>query len=117
MRNRLSISPLKPPGGQAIFVAGMGLSHDSYGIMQNRCGENNLRSGIYRAAAVAGLICMLTSCASSPHIIELRGGRELIAINEPVYQSKTGYFRYVDRNGRDAMVRAKDVVHIVELDD
>lgn len=60
---------------------------------------------------------LLASCASSPHVIELRSGRELIAMGEPEFQPKMGYFRYVDKDGRDAMVRAEDVLHIVELDD
>lgn len=67
--------------------------------------------------ACLAIITLLASCASSPHIIELRSGRELIAMDEPEFQPKMGYFRYVDKDGRDAMVRADDVLHIVELDD
>ena len=61
--------------------------------------------------------CLLVSCASPPHVIELRNGRELIALNEPEYQPKTGYFRYIDKDDRDAMVRADEVRHIVEMED
>jgi len=70
-----------------------------------------------RITIISIIPLLAASCASSPHVIELRSGRELIAMNEPEYQPKTGYFRYVDKDGRDAMVRGDDVLHIVELDD
>ena len=65
--------------------------------------------------AFLALTSLLVSCASSPHVIELRSGRELVALNEPAYQPKTGYFRYVDKDERDAMIRADEVLRIGEL--
>ncbi len=88
--------------------------------MQKLGGVNDIRGGtirVLRRSILFGAVSLLASCASSQHVIELRSGRELIALNEPEYQPKTGYFRYVDKNERDAMVRADEVLHIVELED
>lgn len=96
------------------------MAHDRFFVMQNQCEANYIRGGLIRLMRTAihfGALSLLVSCASSPHVIELRSGRELNAMNEPEYKSKTGYFRYVDQDGRDAMVRADDVLHIVELED
>lgn len=88
--------------------------------MQKYSGAHDVWVGsmrVLRGMILFGAAGLLVSCASSPHVIELRNGRELIALNEPEYQSKTGYFRYLNKDERDAMVRAEEVLHIVELED
>ena len=63
------------------------------------------------------LITVLVSGASQAHVIWLRRGRELVSLNKPEYHEKTGYFRYVAEDERDAMIRAEDVLHIVEMEE
>lgn len=59
-------------------------------------------------------VCLcLCSCGSSGHYrITLRDGREFIAASEPEMQRKTGYYRYKNFNGRDALIRADEVLMI-----
>lgn len=88
-------------------------------MMKSRRWRYEFRAGwmcVVSRSILFGVVSLLVSCASSPHVIELRSGRELTALDEPEFQPKTGYFRYVDKDGRDAMVRADDVLHIVELE-
>lgn len=42
----------------------------------------------------------------------LRDGREFIAANRPEMQRKTGYYRYKTFQGRDALIRAEEVILI-----
>jgi len=62
---------------------------------------------------------VLSSCSvpdllasSSPHKIKLKDGSEVLCKGEPLYQEKTGYYRYRTPDKRDAVIRADDVVRI-----
>jgi hypothetical protein len=64
---------------------------------------------------------VLTSCSmpdmfasTTPHKIKLKDGREVPCKGAPQYQEKTGYYRYRTPDKRDAVIRADDVVTIVE---
>jgi len=64
---------------------------------------------------------ILVSCSmpnmfasSTPHKIKLKDGREVPCEGAPQYQEKTGYYRYRTLDKRDAVIRADDVVTIVE---
>ncbi len=61
-----------------------------------------------------GLAChCLSGCGSSGNYrITLRDGREFIAASKPDLQSKTGYYRYRNFQGRDALIRADEVLMI-----
>ena len=52
--------------------------------------------------------------SSTPHRIKLKDGREVPCEGAPQYQEKTGYYRYRTLDKRDAVIRADDVVTIVE---
>ncbi|OYW76048.1 MAG: hypothetical protein B7Z37_10575 [Verrucomicrobia bacterium 12-59-8] len=52
--------------------------------------------------------------SSTPHKIKLKDGREVPCEGAPQYQEKTGYYRYRTPDKRDAVIRADDVVTIVE---
>ncbi len=55
----------------------------------------------------------LCSCGSSgTYRITLKDGREFIAASKPDLQRKTGYYRYRNFQGRDALVRADEVLMI-----
>lgn len=54
----------------------------------------------------------LSACSSQLWKISLHDGRQLIARQEPEYQSKTGYYRYVNERGKDALVQAREVLLI-----
>jgi hypothetical protein len=58
------------------------------------------------------LAVLLTSCGSQSWKITLKDGRTFTALNEPVLQRKTGYYRYEAENGRDAMLQAHEVLMI-----
>lgn len=63
---------------------------------------------------VIGLACLcLSACGSSGNYrITLRDGREFIAASKPEMQRKTGYYRYRNFQGRDALIRADEVFMI-----
>ena len=42
----------------------------------------------------------------------LRDGREFIAASAPKMERKTGYYRYKTFQGRDALIRAEEVILI-----
>ena len=65
---------------------------------------------------LAGLVIfmLLSSSCSSPHKIVLKDGHELIAMNNPRYVEKTGYYRYRALNGKDALVQRDEVLQILE---
>jgi len=52
--------------------------------------------------------------SNTPHRIKLKDGREVPCEGAPQYQEKTGYYRYRTPDKRDAVIRADDVVKIVE---
>jgi hypothetical protein len=52
--------------------------------------------------------------STAPYTIKLRDGREVHSAGVPQYQEKTGYYRYRTPQKRDALIRADEVVKIVE---
>ncbi len=52
--------------------------------------------------------------STTPYTIKLKDGREVLSSGEPQYQEKTGYYRYRTQQKRDALIRADEVVKIVE---
>lgn len=67
----------------------------------------------FHALVLSGLL-LLAGCASAHYKISLRAGGEIITASKPKYISKTGYYRYRAINGKDALVRADEVLQIVE---
>ena len=67
---------------------------------------------IARLISVAAPALLLASCGSPHYRITLKDGRQLTSEGEPQLQKKTGYFRYETLEGRDALVRADEVVMI-----
>ena len=65
--------------------------------------------------AAVPAICLLAACGSTHYKISLRDGREFMTENKPYFVSKTGYYRYKDLSGKDALVRADEVLLINEL--
>lgn len=64
---------------------------------------------------------LLVSCSmpdllisSAPHKIKLKDGSEVLCNGQPEYQEKTGYYRYRTPQKRDGLIRADEVVTIVE---
>jgi len=58
------------------------------------------------------LAVLLASCGSESWRITLKDGRSLTALAEPEFQRKTGYYRYENEAGRDALVQAREVLLI-----
>ena len=63
----------------------------------------------------AACCCLMAACASSHYKISLRDGRDYVTASEPQFISKTGYYRYRDLNGKDALVRADEVLFIRQM--
>ena len=57
----------------------------------------------------------LAGCSSSSWRIQLKDGREYAASSEPQYQAKTGYYRYRNTHGKDALLRAEEVLMVERL--
>jgi len=72
-----------------------------------------------RQVALLGLalaaVLVLPSCSSPPHRISLKDGSTLDARDQPALSTKTGYWRFKDRYGKDALVRADEVLLIERL--
>jgi hypothetical protein len=58
-------------------------------------------------------LLLMASCGSGgTYRMTLRDGREFIAASRPEMQRKTGYYRYKTFQGRDALIRAEEVILI-----
>lgn len=56
----------------------------------------------------------LCACSHAHYRVTLRDGGEIITASKPDFVAKTGYYRYRSINGKDALVRADEVLHIQE---
>ncbi len=57
-------------------------------------------------------VCLFscTSCAvSDPYKVTLIDGREFKTGTRPEFNTKTGYYKFRDVSGRDALVRADEI--------
>lgn len=56
---------------------------------------------------------LLTGCGSAPlWKIQLKDGREFLSRTRPELQRKTGYYRYKNLQGRDALLQAEEVLMV-----
>lgn len=76
--------------------------------------ERFIHMSIARHFTAAALILMLAACGSPTYRICLKDGREFHSKGKPEFQKKTGYYQYENLNGRDALVRADEVLTIEE---
>ena len=60
-------------------------------------------------------VVLLCACAHPHYRISLRDGGEIVTAGKPEFISKTGYYRYRSINGKDALVRSDEVMHVQEL--
>lgn len=67
---------------------------------------------ISRLIPAVALTLMLASCGSAHYRITLKDGRQFTSAGEPELQRKTGYYRYENLEGRDALIRADEVLMI-----
>lgn len=65
---------------------------------------------------MAACLFCCTSCAvSEPYKVTLIDGREFKTDSKPEFNTKTGYYKFRNISGRDALVRAdeiKDMQHL-----
>lgn len=69
---------------------------------------------LLRLSAAALVLAGLGSCHAPRYRLDLRDGREIVAAGRPEYVAKTGYYRYRSPEGKDALVRADEVVRLHE---
>ena len=67
---------------------------------------------IARLISAAALTLSLVSCGSPTYRISLKDGRQFLSNGKPEFQEKTGYYQYENKQGRDALVRADEVLMI-----
>ena len=65
-----------------------------------------------RLIITVALASLLVSCSSPHYRITLKDGRTFNSEGEPELQTKTGYYRYMNLEGRDALIRADEVLMI-----
>ena len=65
-----------------------------------------------RLIATVVFVLGIASCSSPMYSITLKDGRQLISKGKPELQTKTGYYQYENLHGRDALVRADEVLII-----
>lgn len=59
-------------------------------------------------------VLFLCSCNSTHYVISLRNGDTITTASRPEFIEKTGYYRYRAINGKDALVRSDEVLHMQE---
>jgi hypothetical protein len=69
---------------------------------------------LFLLSSLCASALLSASCAGKHHKIILRDGREFYTAGTPRYVEKTGYYRYRALNGKDALVRADEVLFIRE---
>jgi Bacterial protein of unknown function (DUF903) len=62
-----------------------------------------------------GISLLLNACSSHSWLIQLRDGRQYRAISRPELSTKTGYYRYQNEHGRDALLRADEVLLVEQI--
>lgn len=68
-----------------------------------------------RRVALLLFVLACPSCASSSHYrITLKDGRQFQAASKPEFVTKTGYYKYQNTQGRDALIRGEEVLLIEE---
>ena len=63
------------------------------------------------------LLCcalILVSCGSTAYKVTLKDGREFMTSSQPVFSAKTGYYRFKAPNGKDALIRADEILMMNE---
>jgi hypothetical protein len=61
------------------------------------------------------IVLTLGSCGAPHYKITLKDGREFMTANQPAYSAKTGYYRYRTSDGKDALIRADEILMMTEL--
>jgi hypothetical protein len=59
-------------------------------------------------------VLTLGSCSSPHYKITLKDGREFMTASQPVYSSKTGYYRFRAPDGKDSLIRADEILMMTE---
>lgn len=67
---------------------------------------------LVRFLVTAACLCLCSCGSGDNYRITLRDGREFITASKPEMQRKTGYYRYKNFQGRDALIRADEVFMI-----
>lgn len=68
---------------------------------------------IFARPAVFGIVAAtLVACSAPGYRITLKDGRQFLTASKPEFQGKTGYYRYETHGGRDALIRADEVLLI-----
>lgn len=76
----------------------------------------NMKASLLLTLSAMSAILLLVGCGGgSSYRIQLKNGSEYSATSEPEYQRKTGYYRYRNLYGKDALLRAEEVLHIERL--
>lgn len=57
---------------------------------------------------------VMISCSSPHYKITLRDGREFMTASKPEYSPKTGYYRFQALSGKDALIRADEILMMNE---
>ena len=55
---------------------------------------------------------LLSGCGTTLWKIQLKDGREYISTEKPELQTKTGYYRYKNLQGKDALLQAQEVLMV-----
>jgi hypothetical protein len=76
-------------------------------LLQGGCGMKRI--------FVVLLLCLalLAGCATHYQIM-LKDGKQLKAANKPILDPKTGYYTYVDEDGKKVLLKEADVLLIKE---
>jgi hypothetical protein len=56
----------------------------------------------------------LVACNSPHYKITLRDGREFMTTSKPEFSAKTGYYKFRSPNGKDALIRADEILMMNE---
>jgi len=64
---------------------------------------------------IAGCLLFCAGCGSPSYQITLKDGREFLTTSKPEFNRKTGYYKYRNHNGKDALLRSDEILMMNEL--
>ncbi len=68
----------------------------------------------YLSPCLSVCLVVMISCSTPHYKITLRDGREYMTASKPEYSPKTGYYRFRAITGKDALIRADEILMMNE---
>lgn len=78
-----------------------------------RAAVSRLKKEFLLGASIIWIVAATGCVTSESFVVSLQDGRVFRSPEEPVLNPKTGYYMFRDRQGRDVLLREKEIASIV----